>query len=369
MNDIEGPMYPLEVKIGTTRTVCYLGSQVEFEKAQGFANFLGIGRITDKDRATMPQDRYFGDAAQFRKGVMAEILGDPGLRVAHCDALDAMFQERIFEVRDALRAQGWYGAGYDILTKDGASALFKFDHAPNGRNVIGMSVNGVEDICERPAAEIAAEVTQGAQDHLRRNRRVDVVIVTNDGCEGSYNVKFDDADKLAETQIKWKPETPDGATQEVRLRLRSYGRFDGDPYVLGGDTWRVLESDGQTNKLFESLLSGAPAERAVQAALGIAEKPEPSTSDELEAARRTAAKYGLTNTRVAGPDEKLPSIGPVMAITTAYVVQNIGMNNAVLHHVSSFDQLPVLGGRFKIRHEAGKAVVQEGRTQAPLFSR
>jgi hypothetical protein len=317
----------------------------------------------------MPQDRFFADADQFRKGLIAEILADRGLRVTHSDILDSMFNERIFELRDALRAQGWYGQGYDILTKDGASALFKFEHAPNGRNVIGMSVNGIEDTFEMPADAIAAEVTKGAPDHLIRNRRVDVVIVAKDGSEGVYTVAFGDAKELVETPIKWKTAQPDDATHEVRVRLRRYGRFEGDAYVLTGETWHDLESEGETETLWQNLLTGMPAEQAVQAALGIAQGPQQTDNGELEAARRTAEKCGLTDARVAGPDDKRPSIGPVVALTTAYIVQNVGMKSAVLHHIANFESLPVMGGRYDIRYEGGKGVIHEGRTAARLFSR
>lgn len=369
MIDHEGPLYQLDVRIGATRTACFFNSNAEFDKARGFANYLGLGLLTKDDLSTMPQDHFFADAEQFRKGVIAEILADRALRVTNSDVLDSMFNQRIFEVRDALRAEGWHGAGYDILTKDGANAVFKFDHAPNGRNVIGMSVNGIEDTFELSAKDLAVEVTKGAPDHLIRNRRVDVALVAADGSEGAYSVAFGDDDRLVETPIKWKPAQPEGATHEVRVRLRSYGRFAGDAYVLTGDIWRDLESEGETDKLWKNLLAGVPGEQAVQAALGIVKEQEPTADAELQAAQRTAARYGLTDTRVADPTEKRASIGPVMAITTSYIVQNVGMNSSVLHHVANFERLPVMGGRYDIRYEAGKGVIHEGRTRERLFGR
>lgn len=363
--DDDAPLFRLNTRIGKTYTACFFNSRAVFEKAHEYAYQLGIGPVADKELKTMPQDCFIADADEFRKGALSTILADRQLRLAHSDALDSLFGERIIEVRSALRAQGWAGDAYDILTKDGARAMFKFDHAPHGRNVVGMSVNDIEDNLDKPAADLAAEVTNGAQEHLKRNRRVDVVIVAMDGSEGSYSVAFGPADQPVETAIQWKPEQPDAATQEVRLRMRRYVRFDGDPYVLSGDTWRDLEDRGDTDMLWRNLLSGVPAEQAVQTALGITEKSQPTVDGELEEAKRVAAEHGLSHIRVASEDDNLLSIGPVVAMTSAYIVQNVGMNNSVLHHATSFDKLPVLGTRLDIRYEAGKAVVDKGRTQSP----
>lgn len=369
MTDVEDTLHRLNVRIGGTPTVCYFDSQPEFEKAREFAGQIGIGPVADKELTTMPRDAFFADANEFRKGILGEILADRNLSLSHSDTLDSLFGERISEVRYALRAQGWAGDAYDILTKDGARAVFKFDHAPHGRNVIGMSVNGIEDRLERPAEDIATDVTNGAQEHLKRNRRVDVLIVAQDGAEGAYSVAFDGAGQIAQSSIQWKPEPPDAGSHEVRLRMRRYVRFDGDPYVMSGDTWRSIEFGGRTDALWTSLLSGVPFEQAVQQALGDAELAAPSPTDELEHAQGTAAMYGMKEARVASQDDKLPSIGPVVAITPAYVIQNIGMNSAVLHRVSNFDKLPAMGARIQIRYDAGKAVVEEGRGQSPGLHR
>jgi hypothetical protein len=361
--------YRINVQVGANRTDWYFDSAEQFDKASGFAYALGV-RILGGDRApVMPQDDIVTDAQEFRDGVLAEIMADRQLRAEHRDSLDALYNTRVIEVRNALREQGWDGGPYNVLSKDGARAIFKFDHTTNGRNVIGMSINGVEDDLSLPAQLIAAEITEGAQEHLKRNRRLEVTLVAKDGCEGSYNVTFGEAGEVVSSPIMWKPQEPDAGTHEVRLRMREYGRVSGTPYVLAGDTWRDIESEGEPSVLLKNMLSGVPAEQAIRAAMNIVDSPQQLADSELGAAKEFAARYGLTSVRVATSEDKLPAIGPVMAITRAYVIQDVGMGSGVLHPADKFDKLPVMGGRYTIRYEAGKAVVPEGRTQERLFAR
>lgn len=369
MNATADGYYRLNVQVGENRMDWYFDLAAQVEAARGHAYQLGVRPLIDDRVPAIPQGDFVTDADEFRNGVLGQIMADRDLRLAHSDSLDSLFGERVIEVRNALRAQGWGGDTYDILTKDGARACFMFDHAPRGRNVIGMSVNGIEDTLEMPASEIAAQVTAGAQEHLKRNRRVDVVIVAKDSSEGAYSVAFGEAGHVVETSIQWKPEPSDAETQEVRLRMRRYVRFDGDPYVMSGDTWRDLEDRGDTAALWANLLSGVPFEQAVRQALSRGELAQPSETGELENAQRMAAMHGMKESRVAVQSETLPSIGPVVAITPAYVIQNVGMNSAVLHHIDSFDKLPVMGMRTQIHYGAGKAVVEESRSQSPGISR
>jgi len=113
------------------------------------------------------------------------------------------------------------------------------------------------------AAGFAAIADRAAQDFLVQNRHVDVLFVSEDGREGKSSVYWAQPGVPHHSAVSWKPGEPDAQTREVRVRMREYGRVTGTTYTLSGETWRELESNGETDALWHDLLSGIPCERAV----------------------------------------------------------------------------------------------------------
>ncbi len=74
------------------------------------------------------------------------------------DRLDSVFQGRVIAVRNALRALGWDGSMMGDLSKNGTEAVFDFEHVGAGRNVAGMTVNGIRDDLTRTPEELAKAV-------------------------------------------------------------------------------------------------------------------------------------------------------------------------------------------------------------------
>jgi hypothetical protein len=348
----------IKVEFGETVLIWNFVSDQEALKAKAFAAQIGLPVLADRKVPAMwIHEDERATSQQFREKVLGWIMSDRSLRHKHQDALDALYAVRVIDVRNALRAKGWGGGPWDTLEKDGANAVFHFEHTQVGRNIIGMSINGIEDALTMPADQMAAMVTNGAHEHLKMNRRVDVQIITTEGCAGSYKVYYDQAGQIVESKIEWKPESPAGATVEVRLRMRRYGRLDGSAYTLGGDTWRELESADNVDKLWSNLLTGVAPDKALQKALGLGHQDQSDDAHEVVHARKIAAMYQMSNCSVAGNTELAPHVGPVVAITPAYVVQNVGMNKAVLHPVTGFDTIPAMGANSRISYKSGRAVV------------
>lgn len=74
------------------------------------------------------------------------------------DKLDSFFQGRLIDVRNALRDLGWDGEQRGNLSKNGVPANFTFRQVGAGANVVGMSINGIEDDLTRSTADLAAAV-------------------------------------------------------------------------------------------------------------------------------------------------------------------------------------------------------------------
>lgn len=95
--------------------------------------------------------------------------GNEELALAHQDQLDALFQERIVAVRNALRELGWEGENMGTLSKGGATLDPKFWHVGAGANIAGVvytvtgnvtagADDGVRDDLSVTPEELAAEI-------------------------------------------------------------------------------------------------------------------------------------------------------------------------------------------------------------------
>lgn len=99
------------------------------------------------------------------------------------DRLDSVFQGRVVAVRNALRALGWEGEQLGDLSKNGVTAVFEFEHVGAGRNVAGMTVNGIRDDFTRTPEELAAAVDAGV-DAPHKSDQVIQLLVSQHGWEG-----------------------------------------------------------------------------------------------------------------------------------------------------------------------------------------
>jgi hypothetical protein len=88
----------------------------------------------------------------------AEVLRDEALAVKWQDRLDSFFQGRLIDVRNALRGLGWTGEGRNALEKNGIIARFDFWQVGAGKNVVGMTVNGIRDDLTKNTDELAAAI-------------------------------------------------------------------------------------------------------------------------------------------------------------------------------------------------------------------
>lgn len=69
----------------------------------------------------------------------AQVTADESLQLKWQDRLDAFFQGRIVDVRNALRALGWGGDQGADLTKGEALTMFRYKTVGAGNNVVGMT--------------------------------------------------------------------------------------------------------------------------------------------------------------------------------------------------------------------------------------
>jgi hypothetical protein len=265
MEEVAEQIWSVTVDIGGQRTPWYFDLEAQAEKACDVASALGINVVDRGNVPMLPAGDFVTDTEEFRSGVVSALTkGSASIRADYADTLDALFQVRIIDVRNALRANGWDGEQYATLTKGGADAVFKFEHGAH-RNVIGLSVNDLADDLALPAAQFADLVDQGAAQHLLDNRRIDVILMTEDQCEGKYSVQFGPAGAVHESSIEWSPNEPDAQTRAVMLSRRRYGRSDGK-YNVPGDLWRDIEDREQSSGLWRDLLNGMPIQNAMELA-------------------------------------------------------------------------------------------------------
>jgi hypothetical protein len=94
----------------------------------------------------------------------AKVMADEALQLKFQDDLDAFFQERIVAVRDALRGMGWEGRApnYARLYKRDIDGEVQpdFVHVGTGRNVVGWSMNGIQDDLSKTPEDYAAMIDQ-----------------------------------------------------------------------------------------------------------------------------------------------------------------------------------------------------------------
>lgn len=265
MEEVGDQILAVTVDVGGVLTPWYFDIEAEAKKARDVASELGIKVVGSGRVPVLPVDGFITDAIEFRSGLVSGLTRESeSTRAEYADTLDALFQGRIIDVRNSLRTLGWEGEQYATLTKGGADAVFKFEHAAH-RNVIGLSVNDIADDLALPATLFADLVDQGAAQHLLESRRIDVVVMTEDDCEGKYSVQFAPAGALRESTIEWTPNEPDAQTRAVMVRMRRYGRLDGK-YNVPGDLWRGIEDHEQGGDLWRDLLAGMPIQRAVELA-------------------------------------------------------------------------------------------------------
>jgi len=274
MSNTDESIREIVVQLGEAKTSWFFDVSEQAEQARAIAQKLGVSVVADQAVGALQPDDFVTDASEFRHGVLLTILESRTLKATFKDQLDALYQERIIDVRNALRELGWTGDQYQSLHKGEAAAVFTFEHAGAGRNVVGMTVNGVFDDLTRSAAEMAAEADREAQRYMLANTRLDVMIVAEDNSEGKYQVMRDASGGIGETAAAWRPAETDAPTREVRLRLRRYGRSVGETYAVPGDVWRDIESYGNTSTLWKEALRGVSLENSVGAAYAEARKIE-----------------------------------------------------------------------------------------------
>lgn len=88
----------------------------------------------------------------------AMVLKSEALAVEWQDVLDSFFGGRVVDVRNALRGLGWEGERNGVLRKNGAATRFDFWQVGAGKNIVGMTVNGIRDELTMTVAELAAAI-------------------------------------------------------------------------------------------------------------------------------------------------------------------------------------------------------------------
>lgn len=126
----------------------------------------------------------------------AQVTADESLQLKWQDRLDAFFQGRIVDVRNALRALGWEGRepSDTRLYKEGAEVQPTFTHVGAGNNVIGWAMNDVVDDLTKTPEEYAAQVDAAAMSEAAS--RAEKV-----GAGGTENDPASDAIKLTEKAL------------------------------------------------------------------------------------------------------------------------------------------------------------------------
>lgn len=274
MSNTDESIQRIMVKLGDANTSWFFDVREQAEQARASAHRLGIAVEADEAIPALPPGEFITDAAEFRQGVLLAILESHSLKTMFKDQLDALYQERLIDVRNALRELGWTGEQYQTLHRGDAAAVFAFEHAGAGRNVVGMTINGVFDDLTRTVAEMAKEADLAAERFMLANTQLDVLICAEDGSEGRFQVMRDPSGGIGETETMWRPGETDAATREVRIRLRRYGRAAGEAYAIPGGVWRDIENYGNTSTLWKEALRGASLENSVGAAYAEARRIE-----------------------------------------------------------------------------------------------
>jgi len=110
----------------------------------------------------------------------AEVLRDEGKAIKWQDRLDSFFSERVVALRNALRALGWDGEQWGDLSKSGVAARFDFWQVGAGKNVVGMTVNGIQDDLTKNVDELAAAIDATAALPIAPDAPIANVTLTGD---------------------------------------------------------------------------------------------------------------------------------------------------------------------------------------------
>lgn len=148
------------------------------EKLAGMGDGL-LGRVLPMDSLTSMLKLVFGDDVLFSRAQQeaasgdidptspdgyAKVMADEVLQLKFQDVLDAFFQERIVAVRNALKGMGWEGrspADARLYKPDiDAEVQPTFVHTGAGRNVVGWSMNDIQDDLSKTPEDYAAMIDQ-----------------------------------------------------------------------------------------------------------------------------------------------------------------------------------------------------------------
>lgn len=141
------------------------GLEVELVRAQ---RELEAEHILAEERLAQPKAPAAAVIDPASPEGYAAIMADDSLKLKHQDALDALFHDRIFSTRNALRELGWEGEGYGALSKSGVVLEMSTEQISAGKNVVAVSytVGGAviaDDLSQSPA-ELAAVIDAARED-------------------------------------------------------------------------------------------------------------------------------------------------------------------------------------------------------------
>lgn len=276
----------------------------------------------------------------------AQVLSDTELQLAHQDALDSLFGERIVDVRNALFEAGWntHKPRAWPLTKDDIALEFNSKHVGPGRNVVGG-----EWVLVRNNAPWA--VLAQVQDHLTQSVYGVALEVDDAAAQAVERIA---ANRLLPPQELSPQEYAEIATvrrlfnhgrqYEVEFTGRGFGFSDAaDPLsAVLDDHRRQVNNAVYAHSADESgLMAGTvfPSERA------LAPYPELKLRFADVFAAREVVSEGVF-------------FGEILSVSDGIAVQKTNRNgNTVRHAVSSLNGEVSAGGVAEIRYHGGTGVV------------
>jgi hypothetical protein len=125
--------------IGATRLVsCQLDSIVSL--SGDVFNLFIEGELPEEIPADDDEGAPVADIDPTEPTGYALAMADEALQLKWRDRLDAFFQARLVDARNAMRELGWDGPIRGDLAKDGVHADFTFKQVGGGANVVGMTI-------------------------------------------------------------------------------------------------------------------------------------------------------------------------------------------------------------------------------------
>lgn len=125
----------------------------------------------------------------------------------------------------------------------------------------------------RPADWSPADSLSGSIPRAPGSSWANVVILSDDGCAGSFKVLFEGNAEPEETAIVWSPHGASLPTNKVGVVPILDGEI-GIGHVIEGDVWRDLEDNELLPSLWRLIGDGHPVEDAVYLA-SLDNKPTP----------------------------------------------------------------------------------------------